>query len=295
MWTTPWHVPRARGFTFWSSLRRGLFRLLALFLPATALLLVTAPTADQSSSPPSRRDAGPVPQLGPASLWQLGPLLAADGRVGAVVADTRRGVLFRQNAAETHMLASVAKIYILAAYLDTLAAADREPTEDELWLMEAMIEQSDNVSASELWSSFGRYEGLAAFLQSRGLPAPQAPSEEAAWGDMRASALDVSEVLTSLYNGRLLDDERTELALDLLANVIDSQAWGLGTARENAMTYLKNGWYPEEDGWVVNSVGIVDGRFGEYVVVLLTDSQPTFEAGVRIIENAVLFVRAALL
>jgi hypothetical protein len=114
---------------------------------------------------------------------------------------------------------------------------------------------------------------------------------------MRASAIDVSQVLASLYNGLILDERMTEFALDLMARVIDEQAWGVGVDRNPAIaTYLKNGWFPEEGGgWVVNSVGIlVTGRERHYVVVLLTDSQSSFDEGVRLIESTVLLMRQYL-
>jgi beta-lactamase class A len=270
------------------------FRTLALIVPAAAVLVVAAPTVENRSSSSSRPATEPIPRSGPASLWQLGPLIAQDTRVGVVVADARRGVLFRQNASAPHILASVAKVYILAAFLDYLAQEERDPNALELDQMELMIEQSDNVSAQDLWEVIGEEDGLADFLQRHRLP-PVEPAEDGSWGSMRASALDVSHVLTRLYNGTLLDREKTRLALDLLSNVTDEQAWGVGTARQGSpATYLKNGWYPESDGWVVNSVGIISGQRGDYVLVLLTDSQPSMEYGIRVIENAVLFVRAHL-
>jgi beta-lactamase class A len=273
------------------------FRLCALALPASLGLFLVADDSALERPGFGRGLPGALPVSGDASLWDLGPfLLAQEGRVGAAVVDTRRGVVFRQNAAEPHVLASVAKVYILIAYLDLLGQEQREPTPQELEQMEFMIEWSDNPSASDLWDVIGRSEGLDDFLQRKGLPRVEAPAEEAYWGDMRASALDVANVLARLYNGSILDETNTALALDLLASVIEDQTWGVGTARAaGEELYLKNGWYPEEEGWVVNSVGIATSAQGDYVVALLADSQPSFETGVTMIETAVLYVRLLLL
>jgi hypothetical protein len=270
-------------------------RLLSIVLPAGLALVVATPIPMDPPTVLRRVKPEPVSMKGPESLWELGPSLARNSRVGAVVADTDRGILFRQNASEPHVLASVGKIYILIAYLDLIAQQQREPHELELAQMAMMIEESDNRSATELWDILGGPEGLAAFLDAKRLPQVER-AEDDSWGRMRASAIDVSQVLASLYNGLILDERMTEFALDLMARVIDEQAWGVGVDRNPAIaTYLKNGWFPEEGGWVVNSVGIlVTGRERHYVVVLLTDSQSSFDEGVRLIESTVLLMRQYL-
>jgi hypothetical protein len=55
---------------------------------------------------------------------------------------------------------------------------------------------------------------------------------------------------------------------------------------EDTRVLLKNGWYPEDDGWCVNSAGIVvPPRKPDYVLVVLSCEQPSFEDGLRVTET----------
>lgn len=213
--------------------------------------------------------------------------------------DMSGDLVFQLKASERHALASVGKVYILVAFLDLVSREGRDLTQEERLLLKQMIEQSDNDAATTLWRRAGGPDGLQEFLTRTRLGQVER-AEDDSWGSMRASAVDLSVLLVRLYQGRLLDEKRTAIALDHLANIIDSQAWGVGLAREESRletprVYLKNGWYPEEDGWIVNSAGIIAGESGEYVLVLLTDAQPTFEAGRQLIGAAVLLLRERLL
>lgn len=241
--------------------------------------------------------AASPPELtsGPKTLTALNQIAEIHpGQVDIAILDTAEGLLYSQSDNRKRALASVGKVYIMIAYLDRIEREGREPTYWEYRMMEAMIEESDNRSATDLWELLGRTQGLAWFLWQDDLPAVE-PADDDSWGSMRASALDVGLILRRLYNGWLLNRENTAYALQLLANVTESQDWGLGLMREFTVTYFKNGWYPEEGGWIVNSAGIIEGGAHDYVVVLLTDSHPTLEDGVGTIESIVRIVRAVLL
>jgi len=291
--------------TAFRTLRRRLLRTCSLILPAT-LVLIALP----ASSPLARQDpgvAGRLLALPPATagtsrvaaLKDLNVLLARhEGRAGAVILDTDSGVIYENGGEERFQLASVSKLYILVAYLDSIEREDRQANEWELKMMTAMIEESDNRSAADLWDELGEVEGVQEFLKSRRIETVEPPEVPEEWGEMKASALEVGILLRELYDGRLLSHEHTRYALDLLGNIIDEQAWGVGAAQDGSgarQTYLKNGWYPEEEGWTINSAGIVDSDSQDYVVVLLTDSQPSLEEGVGFIESAVRIFRDGLL
>jgi hypothetical protein len=49
--------------------------------------------------------------------------------------------------------------------------------------------------------------------------------------------------------------------------------------------FLKNGWYPEEEGWRVNSAGLVETAADRYVLVVLVYPASGMEEGVRLIES----------
>jgi hypothetical protein len=285
--------PRTRN----SLPRAWLIRSLALVLPAATLLFI-APGATREPVQLQMPSQPAVPEAPGRDLSGMTYVLnGREGRASVAVFDSER-VLYEQSGEQRHALASVAKVYILLTYLDKLAREQREPDSEEVFWLEAMIEESDNPSATRLWRLSGGFDGISNFLRAKGLPPIEPPENHDEWGTMRASAIDVGLLLSQLYQGWLLDPAGSALALDLLANVIEEQAWGVGIARQESgiiRTYFKNGWYPEEEGWIVNSAGIVAGPSGNYVIVLLTDQQPTMEGGIEYIEAAVRFVRSRLL
>jgi beta-lactamase class A len=249
-----------------------------------ALVGLAAPLVSVDSTGSSLQDRLPTDD----DLERFEPfILNGAGNVSAIVMDTAGAVKFETDPNERHTLASVAKVYILAAFLDTVSSEGRMPTDYENTLLEDMIEWSDNDAATELWALAGGREGLRAFLARERVNRPIMPDDES-WGDLRASARDVAALLLNLYKGRLLDEEYTQLALGYMADVADDQAWGVGLARhDDEEVYLKNGWYPEEDGWIVNSAGIVAAGACEHIVVLLADSQPSLEEGKRFVNAAI--------
>ena len=284
-----------------SKSRRSLIQTIVLLGPAVALLVFS--TTNEVDAPATASVLPGAPDQGNDTSRALGTSLDAElaaqrGRASAVIRGAGGEVLYESRSRERFELASVGKVFILAAYLDLLERENREANYWEHEMLTVMIEESDNRSASDLWSELNGVEGIQAFLKSRGLEPVDAPHVPEEWGEMRASAFEVSELLAGLYSGRLLNPQNTRFALNLLGNIIDEQAWGVGSVLEGSglvQTYVKNGWYPEEWGWTVNSAGIVSDGSGSYVVVMLTESQPSLEAGVRLIEGAVGILRDELL
>ena len=254
--------------------------------------------------PPPDQGISAEPEPLARQLQPLVPFLASqEGRAGLAVIDGgSHHVVMQANSHQPFVLASVAKLYILTAYLNLVASENRELSGDEHDLLSDMIEASDNYAATTLWDRIGKTEGLQHYLASRGLPAVEASAEDDSWGDLRADAVSVGALLTGLYEGRLLPPDLTALALHLMSHVIDSQAWGLGVVTRDdqrmmeaaPQVYLKDGWYPEDGGWVVNSAGVIARGAQHYVIVVLTDGQPSFRAGVELIETAVAFVAQRL-
>jgi hypothetical protein len=215
-----------------------------------------------------------------------GMLGASPGDVGIAVLDSEGDLLLGTGSEQPFVLASVAKVYILAAYLDQVHGEDRRLTDEDVYLLQAMIRYSDNDSASTLWNRIGEEAGLAAFLGAKGIDVVTT-TEEGAWGTLNASARQVGELLWQLAYGDMLDPESRQVALSLLADVEEEQAWGIsaGAKRSEAKVFLKNGWYPEEEGWRVNSAGLVETAADRYVLVVLVYPASGMEEGVRLIES----------
>jgi hypothetical protein len=219
------------------------------------------------------------------------------GSVGVILLDPRKGVLIEHEAAQPQVLASVAKLYTLCAFLDFVEQQGRGLTEGEVVALYAMIASSDNDVAWALWNQIGGLDAVQRFLMRRQFPTVTA-GRDGSWGSLRASPRDVAALLVELFSGRLFAPPTTEFALGLLANYGESQAWGVSAGLvddPSLRVFLKNGWYPEPEGWVVNSAGIVDSdRAPAYVLVALTNFQPEYEYGVETIEAIASMVNAYL-
>ena len=87
--------------------------------------------------------------------------------------------------------------------------------------------------------------------------------------------------------GPLSPDSRS-FALDLMRNVVDEQRWGVSAAADpGTTTALKNGWAPSDSGderWAVGSVGIVTTTGRPVLLAVLTEEQPSKDAGIQLIE-----------
>jgi beta-lactamase class A len=184
------------------------------------------------------------------------------------------------------VLASVAKLYLMVAYLAQVDSLEQRLGEDDLDLLDPMIRYSDNRSATNVWEEIGELQGLNHFLLTHGFQ-PLTIAEEGAWGTLEASAGEVAALLQRLAAGRLLAPESTQLAMKLLSRIDENQAWGVssGVPEGGATVYLKNGWYPEEDGWRINSAGAVQTPRGTYFIAVFAYPTPTMDAGVEIVER----------
>jgi hypothetical protein len=277
----------------WFSARRAV--VLALAADVLALALIAGLFRAQEPVFGTATSVAPLPELEVQSRARLALLRtevgvvaeAGPSRMGIALLTSEHGLLADHDANEPFVLASVSKVYILTAYLDLIAQGGRRPTETDMALMQDMIQWSDNDSASTLWTRLGGPEGLADFLRSRGLDPIWPVEEDAAWGTLAASPRQVADLLWNLMLGQLLDPESTQIAVAFLSKVDDEQRWGVSAGlNEPASTaFLKNGWYPEPEGWRLNSAGLVVMPEAEYVLVVLSDSSPTMEEGIERIEQ----------
>jgi hypothetical protein len=164
-----------------------------------------------------------------------------------------------------------------------------------------MITESDNDSTTQLWNRLGGGRAVKAYLRRIGVGSIE-PYDGPYWGTSLASARAVALVFAKLAFGDILDAPHRALALDLLGKVVPSQRWGVPAGAEGRGTdgdslALKNGWYPAEAGWRVNSAGIVfprDGNTPAYALAVMTNSQESWRYGIATIEGVATRVHAVL-
>ncbi|MBI4495282.1 MAG: serine hydrolase [Chloroflexi bacterium] len=272
--------------------------------PSAAFAALPTPTSRAALLPtpkPARGAAAlqerPLADLSPAAASYLD---ARPGSIAVAVVVPRHGAVYTANGEALFPLASVAKVVIMAALLDRASRAGRDLAPEERDLLEPMITVSDNEAATALWADLGGSAGVDAFVRATDL-AEIEPSSGPDWGASRASARAVALLLARLVDGELLPEPFRGLALDLLTRVDPAQRWGVGAVASTSLVPpplvgIKDGWYPDEDGWWVNSAGFVQAAepVGTYTLAVLTREQPSFEDGVDTIEGLARLVDAAL-
>ena len=271
----------------------GDFVVLSLLLAGFATLRESTPAQSQL---PTQIDIGAANQrrLDGVRLEMNALAGASESRVGVALITSDHGLVLARQPDSPFVLASVAKVYNLTAYLDQLAREERKITESDMELAQAMIEFSDNRSASVLWERIGGASGLAEFLGSHGMEPLWPAGDENEWGTLQATPQQVGTLLWELMLGRLLDPESTQIVFALLAHVTEDQKWGVsaGVTAPGARVYVKNGWYPEEDGWLLNSAGVVRTPSTDYVLVVLSDAAASMDSGISVIEQVAGLVNA---
>jgi hypothetical protein len=190
--------------------------------------------------------------------------------------------------ATTHFdSASVVKVTILGTLLREAETQHRQLTSSEVRLARLMITQSDNSAASALWAHVGRGR-LRYFLGRAGMKQTQL-GPGGYWGLTQITAHDELLLLNLLmYPNTVLDAPSRAFALNLMAQVIPSQRWGVPAGAPAGLTvHVKNGWLPlATHGWRIHSIGCFTGHQRGYSIVVLTEDNPTMAYGITTIERA---------
>lgn len=259
------------------------------------------PRPTQSNQPIPSATPRPSAGAGTVPLAELSADAARFARlrppvVGVAVVVPARGVVYAENADEQVPTASVVKVLVMLVALEQARQDHRPLTDDELALLWPMITESDNDATSELWERIGRGQAVSAYLSSIGVGG-FTPDLGRSWGVSFVSARAMALVLGKLVAGTILDDRSRELALRMMEAVIPAQRWGVsaGLDTESERLAIKNGWYPGDEGWRVNSVGIVRPRSGDaYSIAIVTGARPSWDEGIETIEGVARIVNARL-
>ncbi|MEV4012710.1 serine hydrolase [Nonomuraea angiospora] len=205
------------------------------------------------------------------------------GRAALAVYDRTTGARYSYRERTPFVLASVAKVDILLAFL---LGKQGELSAYERTLTSKMIRESDNDCAHELYLTIGGQKGLTRALRRLGVEHTW-PGPGLYWGTTRSRPSDQVKVLEWLTDpeGPLPASDR-RYALKLMSSVEPSQAWGVSAAGGDVA--LKNGWLPVDahDGlWTINSVGQlgVDGH--DLLIAVLSERSPTMETGIATVER----------
>ncbi|MFE9850065.1 serine hydrolase [Streptomyces sp. NPDC005576] len=216
--------------------------------------------------------------------------VAGDARLSVAVFDAESGAggAYESAPGQTFDTASIVKVDILAALLLTAQDEGRDPTASERASAAAMIENSDNASATRLLQVVGGESALDAANGRLGLIGTTASH---AWGLTQTTAADQVRLLAAVFaegedaDTPLSEDSR-DYVQELMGQVEADQRWGVSAAGSGSL--LKNGWMPRTTTglWDINSVGRVESGGRSYLVAVLSDGHATQQAGVTLVEAA---------
>ncbi|MEU6508094.1 hypothetical protein [Streptomyces sp. NPDC046942] len=185
--------------------------------------------------------------------------------------------------------ASIVKVDILAALLLQAQDAGRQLTATEQAYATKMIENSDNASATQLWHTIGRADGLDAANKRFGLTSASGGDGEL-WGLTQTTAADQLVLLQQVFGD---DDAQLSAASrayvqGLMGSVETDQQWGVSAAGDAGSWPLKNGWLARSTTnlWVVNSIGRVTVDGAGYLVAVLSKGTGTQAEGIALVEAA---------
>ncbi|MEV6295046.1 serine hydrolase [Streptomyces sp. NPDC051896] len=184
--------------------------------------------------------------------------------------------------------ASIVKVDILATLLLQAQDAGRRLTAAEQAYATKMIENSDNASATALWRTIGRADGLDAANKRFDLTATRGGEGEL-WGLTQTTAADQLALLQQVFaaDSRLSAASRA-YAQGLMKSVEADQRWGVSAAAEGNSWALKNGWLPRSTSglWDVNSIGRITVDGSDYLVAVLSKGTRTQARGIALVEAA---------
>ncbi|MFE2043929.1 serine hydrolase [Streptomyces sp. NPDC059477] len=209
-------------------------------------------------------------------------------RVSVAVLDVASGDSAVYGDGSAFDTASIVKVDILAALLLQAQDAGRQLTASEKSYATAMIEQSDNASASALWTAIGEAAGLDAANARFGLTGTRG-GDAGSWGLTQTTAADQLALLQQVFgDGSLLSADSQAYVRGLMGQIAAGQQWGVSAAADADAWALKNGWLPRTATglWDINSVGRVSAGGREFLVAVLSDGNVSQAEGISVAEGA---------
>lgn len=191
------------------------------------------------------------------------------------------------NANEEYVTASIVKVFLTSGLATRRIEQGTWLSAEERRLARASITVSDNAATSAVFNRLGRPAGGVAFAAAVGMPHT---AVRRSWGLTTTTAGDQLTLLRALAygDGGAIPERARTYVLDLMGQVAPDQDWGVsaGPQAAGAEVELKNGWLPRSGGWVVNSIGHVEGDGRDYVIAVLSRGSAAMPSGVKTVEGA---------
>jgi hypothetical protein len=249
----------------------GLVAALSVFLCAGYASAAAAPSAD--------RDLAAA----------VGPVARADGdHVTVAVDDLTTGTDASYGGTREFVTASIVKVDILCTLLYQSQKSGRALTSAEKALATTMIENSDNDSASSLYSDAGGAAGVDRANRVFGLSQTTAGTGPY-WGLTTTTVDDQIRLLRLvLTRPSVLTAASQHYVQHLMGHVEAAQHWGVPAAADHGTRFIvKNGWLPDPDTglWEINSIGEVVHNHQHLLITVLSDDNASEASGISVVEE----------
>lgn len=209
--------------------------------------------------------------------------LERKGLVGAAVLDIKTGELYSVSGTRAFPMYSTAKVPIMIGVLNQAIREKRGVASWEDGLLRAMIQRSDNDAATRLIVHIGGAAALNRYLRGIGINNTQIDPDN--WGESTTTPQDMARLIAKLANCTILNATLCHYALELMRNVTPGQRWGISAGVPGGVSVaVKNGWYPEAEGWTINSVGYIKGNRKRYTIAVYTRPNQSMRYGIDTIE-----------
>jgi beta-lactamase class A len=277
-------------------------RVLALVIAPLALVTSMALSCPQvsaaSDNPCDAFDPFPDSYV-EAITWATGM-----AHLSVAVEDISSGCRFGFGSQDYFPTASVVKAEIMGAVFlhlqdigETTLPRSLEP------VMYAMIHDSDNDAATQLYDWLGGSWALQSYGERLGLTNTQNGGR--GWGVDATTSDDQLTLLRSLLDGGgVLNDAWVAEARRFMGNIASGQAWGVSAGLpQGAKAYLKNGWFLAEPGTTFgpvgylreNSIGLIQLPNGRrYTIAVFGNEWVNERLAISVIENISSQVATAL-
>jgi hypothetical protein len=212
----------------------------------------------------------------------LAPLLELHtGHLAVGVIDHTTGAEAIYDGSELFHTASIVKADILATVLLQHQGTGMPLGEEEQELATQMIENSDNEAATDLWAAIGGADGVTDANLHLGL-LHTAPGEDGYWGLTSTTVTDQLRLLFDLVSAHSpLSTASRSYELGLMRQVEPNQSWGVtAAATPRTASAVKNGWLPDPQLWVINSIGVIHHDGQVLLVAVLSNDQPSEAVGI---------------
>jgi hypothetical protein len=260
----------------------GLFALAAGSLGADLLTPVGSAGSDLFEAAGDLGHEALAPERARRALQKaVSPIVGRSGVIGVSVLDRRSGARWAYRDDALVRTGSVAKVLVVGAALRKARGQGTALTTAQKNQARLAITQSDNTSASALYTYIGGHAAVADLAADLGMTATAKAPAADHWGTTLTTPGDLVTMMSRLVQGtKALHANDRAYLLDLMGKVVSSQRWGVGSVWSSTVKVrMKNGWMAVDNPWVINSVGDVRGAGRDYCLAIMQRAQPDQRSG----------------